>query len=318
MQCDEGLTGWQLVPISMVHSSRRGPDMSKKPAPSRPTKAAEFLKIWAENDASKLSIRQSAKKLEELIALADQDFAQCRDDADRQAIWFVLVGGIQAFNVRIGYSAAVEGLHTALANRSYGLRGYSPLDRRDRARKQWSVAEFLEKWERKNPSSLSISKNAIGLQELIKRADRDYAQCRRNTHRQVIWSVLAGGLEAFYAPNGHCRALSSLRTALEDRSCGLKGLDALDRCSPAVQQRSVREEFDRALVMIALKNNPNEKRKILTNAYCQFGWPSKEMRKFIDNYNRVRNFSQGLHRDLDDLRARYDDSDLAVFDDLLK
>ena len=192
--------------------------MSKKPTPSRPTTARDFLVDWAEKDASKLSIRQSAKKLEELIALANQDIAQCRHDADRQAIWFVLVGGLEAFNARIGHSPAVEGLHSALANRSYGKRGPS----------------------------------------------------------------------------------------------------VLDRSSPAIQQRSVEEDFDRARHMVAQEKNPTKSKIIRKKACKQFGLSPMQWDKFKENYDQARIPSQALQRNIDDLRARYDNGDLVVFDDLLK
>ena len=95
------------------------------PNPDRATKA---LAAWLKQDPQHESPATAAAKLEQILRLADQDYAACSTNQQRQAVWSVIAAANHRFMARSNGSKAALELMRALQNRSNGLRGPNPLD----------------------------------------------------------------------------------------------------------------------------------------------------------------------------------------------
>ena len=55
-----------------------------------PDRAKKALAAWLEEDPQHESLATAAGKLEQILQLADQDYAACTTDQQRQAVWSVI------------------------------------------------------------------------------------------------------------------------------------------------------------------------------------------------------------------------------------
>ena len=110
-----------------------------------PVRAATYLATWAHQDAQHESQATAATELEQVLELADQDFAACETDEQRQAVWSVIAAANRRFMARNNGSNAALELMRALENRSYGFRGPSPLDADSPKIQQRSIDEDFDR-----------------------------------------------------------------------------------------------------------------------------------------------------------------------------
>ena len=146
MLCDEALTTCRRATTSVEISPIPETAMTKNTVRTRPTGAAKLLGKWIEDDPSCLSLEENIERYKVLSTLVDNEFDQCQNESDKLAVLNVHEASVQALNAGIGIqSKATKELHSALANRSIGLRGGDVLDRPSPASQRLSVEDAFNR-----------------------------------------------------------------------------------------------------------------------------------------------------------------------------
>ena len=147
--------------------------MTNNTVRSRPTGAAKLLGKWIAEDPTSLSCEEDIKRYKVLSTLVDNEFDQCKNEADKLAVLNVHEASVQALNAGIGIqSKATKELHSALANRSIGLRGRDILDRPSPASQRLSVEDAFNRVRvmvalEKCPANESIILNNAAMQQKL-------------------------------------------------------------------------------------------------------------------------------------------------------
>ena len=179
------------------------------------------------------------------------------------------------------------------------------------------AAKYLAAWLEQNPQHESQVTAAAKLEKILELVDEDYADCETDRQRQAVWSVIAAASHSFMARSNGSSAAFELSQALQSRSYGLRGHNALDANSPKVQQRSIDEDFERARILVALETHPHRRDRIFRNARLIAGMGKKEIRKFQDNVKQAQIKALAFHRNVAYLKKRAASGDLTLIQDLL-
>lgn len=179
------------------------------------------------------------------------------------------------------------------------------------------AAKYLAAWLEQNPQHESQTTAAAKLEEILQLADEDYAACATDQQRQAVWSVIAAASHRFMARNNGSNAALELMRALQSRSYGLRGPNTLDAYGPKIQPRSIDEDFDMALILVALDTHPKAQNQIFLNAQRITGMSRREIRKFQDNVKQGQIKATAFHRNVADLKKRVASGELTLIKDLL-